>query len=163
MSRLFCMWMENANKSTHRSKKNPAWLLKWTYLYPSQVSGALSPSLFAASSTCRAVSHLEGATTSEPVRKSIRHLPKASAVTHIGFVTNSVQGPSLEIVYHMKYLRASGVWEKSRIGSVHITQRIVLPQYKSRTAVACSLCSTLPLFLPHTPVLTAPADCWSVF
>lgn len=45
------------------------------------------------------VSRLEGATTSNPVIKSIYHRPKALTITHIGFVTNLVQGLTPEIAH----------------------------------------------------------------
>ena len=52
----------------------------------------------------RVVLRSDGATTSSSVVKSIHHLLKASPITHVGFVTNLVQGPTLEIVYYVKYL-----------------------------------------------------------
>ncbi len=101
----------------------------------------------------RVVSCSEAATTSWPVIKSIHHLLKASPITHIGFVTNLVQGLTVEIVYHVKYPlmcaeRRCNSWKHSH------------RKYTAcRPGVPCSLQCSLPLFLPHTPVLTAPADC----
>lgn len=93
----------------------------------------------------------EGATTSCPVIKSIHHLPKASPITHIGFVTNPVQGLTLEIVYHVKYL-AGCVRGDVVVGNMHIinAQYVVVPQYISRTGVPCSLQHAVFVSSSHT-------------
>lgn len=95
------------------------------------------------------VSCSEGTTTSCPVTKSIRHLLKAWPITHISFVTNPVQGPTLEIVHREKRLSVEDVTARNT------------PPHRQHTDELLRLVpgSTPPLFLPHTPVLTASADC----
>lgn len=72
-----------------------------------------------------------------PVRKSIRHLPKALPIAHID--TGGVQGLSLET----DRISERGV----AAGNIRKTQRVVLTVNLSRTGFPCSL---------HTGVLIAP-------
>lgn len=101
----------------------------------------------------RVVSCSEGATTFCLVIKSIHHLLKASPITHIGCDTTTVQGLTLEIVYHEKYLCTLGLGRGDvMVGDTHIIkiQYVVLPLYISRTGVPCSLLHAVFVSSSHT-------------
>lgn len=95
---------------------------------------AQSPVLFGDLIKMRSVVPQSVGAASIPVRKSIRHLPRALPIAHI----DTVQGPTLE---------TDGISEKEAAAeSIRKTQRVVLTGNSSRTGFPCSL---------HTGVLIA--------